>query len=76
MLTYTSQKQLSLFDFRTPFGQALSVENRWVKLSKLLDWDKLVSVYAKSMSSDKGATSIDARIKNENKEKRKTNAVK
>lgn len=62
MLTYTSNKQLSLFDFRSPFEQKLSPNNRWVKLANLLDWDKLVSIYARTMSSTQGAPGIDARI--------------
>src|SRR5690554_2441174 len=31
-------------------------------MAKLLDWDKLAEVYAKSFSSTKGAGSIDARV--------------
>lgn len=62
MFSYKSTKQLSIFDFRTPFEQKLSPNNRWVKLAQLLDWDALVAVYARSMSSDQGAPGIDARI--------------
>jgi len=62
MLSYRSTRQLSIFDFRTPFEQKLSPGNRWVKLANLLDWDALVSVYARSMSSDQGAPGVDARI--------------
>ncbi len=62
MFLYKSSKQLSIFDFRTPFEQKLSPNNRWVKLVQLLDWDALVAVYARSMSSDQGAPGIDARI--------------
>lgn len=62
MFTYKSQRQLSIFDFRTPFEQELSPDNRWVKLANLLDWDGLVAVYAKTMSCDHGAPGIDAHI--------------
>ena len=62
MFKYRSQKQLSIFDFHTDFESKLNPENRWVKMAKLLDWDKLAEVYAKSLSSTMGAGSIDARI--------------
>lgn len=62
MFKYRSQKQLSIFDFHTDFESKLNPENRWVKLAKLLDWDKLADVYAKNFSSTMGAGSIDARI--------------
>ena len=62
MFKYRSQKQLSIFDFHTDFESKLNPDNRWVKLAKLLEWDKLASVYAKNFSSTMGAGSIDARI--------------
>lgn len=62
MLTYSSQNQLSLFDFHSKFGTHLSPNNRWVKLANLLDWDRLLSIYSRSMSSKKGAPSINARV--------------
>lgn len=62
MFKYRSQKQLSIFDFHTEFESKLDPENRWVKMAKMLDWDKLADVYAKSLSSDLGAGSIDARV--------------
>jgi len=62
MFKYRSQKQLSIFDFHTDFESKLDPDNRWVKMAKLLDWDKLAEVYAKNFSSTMGASSIDARI--------------
>ena len=62
MINYSSQKQLSIFDFKTEFVSKLNPENRWVKLANLLDWDKLASVYLHSLSSNMGAPGIDARI--------------
>lgn len=62
MTNYTSQNQLAIFDFRLDFESKLNPKNRWVKLSKLLDWDKLAEVYGKQMSSNMGARGIDARI--------------
>ena len=62
MFKYRSQKQLSIFDFHTDFESKLDPNNRWVKMAKMLDWDKLAEVYAKNFSSKTGAGSIDARI--------------
>ena len=62
MLKYTSTKQINLFEFKHPFEAELDPENRWVKLSKIIPWDKLVSIYSKSLSSTKGKQSIDGRL--------------
>lgn len=44
---FVSQNQLVLAEFESPFERHLNPENRWVKLSNLLPWDELVSVYRK-----------------------------
>lgn len=62
MLKYTSTKQIDLFEFKHPFETSLDSENRWVKLSKIIPWDKLVKIYSKSLSSTKGKQSIDGRL--------------
>lgn len=62
MFKYRSQKQLSIFDFHTDFESKLDPNNRWVKMAKMLDWDKLAEVYAQTFSTNMGAGSIDARI--------------
>ncbi len=46
MIRYTSQHQIELFEFEHPFEVELDKNNRWVKLSKLLPWDRLVSIYS------------------------------
>jgi hypothetical protein len=43
--TYVSQNQLSIDGFDTPFGKDLDLNNRWVRLSKNIPWDQLVSIY-------------------------------
>jgi len=48
--------------FSTPFEQELDVENRWIKFSKVLPWDKLSSFYYSRMHSSMGAGTIDAQI--------------
>jgi len=62
MIRYNSTKQLSIMEFQTPFQLKLDKGNRWVKLSALIPWDELASIYYQAMSSDKGAPGVDARI--------------
>ena len=51
---YISPNQLTICGFETPFEQALTSENRWVKLNKLLPWDKMVAQYDKGFKSTEG----------------------
>ena len=62
MIRYTSSNQLSIEQFKTPFQLSLDVNNRWVILAGKMPWDKLASIYHKTLSSDQGAPTIDARI--------------
>jgi len=62
MIRYTSQNQMSIEEFKTPFQVRLDKNNRWVKLGESLPWDALAQIYYRSMSSDMGAPAIDARI--------------
>lgn len=62
MFNYTPQNQLEIFDFKTEFESKLYPKNRWVKMAKLLDWDRLAAVYSQNFSSTMGAKGIDARI--------------
>ena len=48
--------------FATPFEQELDLDNRWVKFSKLLPWNKLNGYYYSRMDKKMGAGAIDARI--------------
>jgi len=54
MIRYTSQHQIELFEFEHPFEEELDKNNRWVKLSKLLPWDRLAGIYSQSLSSERG----------------------
>lgn len=40
------RKQVSIDEFITPFGGKLSADNRWVKLSQVIPWDKIEDRYA------------------------------
>lgn len=44
---YVSQNQLTLSGFESPFYEQLDAGNRWVRLSKQIPWDSLVSIYQK-----------------------------
>ena len=62
MIKYTPASQLSLQLFKTPFDQALSAENRWVKMAALVPWDEMATVFLRSMSANEGRPSVDLRI--------------
>ena len=59
---YVSPNQLTLPGFETPFEQALTTENRWVKLSSLIPWDSIVNLYDKQFKSTEGRPPINGRI--------------
>jgi len=62
-LEYRSQNQLTLAGFETPFNQKLNPSNRWVIMSKQIDWDSIVSYYSKNLKNQKtGASSINPRV--------------
>lgn len=62
MINYTSQNQLSLDLFKSPFETELDKENRWVKLAALIPWDGLANVYSRNLNSTEGRLSVDVRI--------------
>ena len=50
-------------NFYLPFGGKLKSNNRWVKLAKLIPWDKFEDIYAKNFSNTgEGAPAKSARI--------------
>jgi transposase, IS5 family len=60
---YTSQNQLLLPGFETPFDQHLNPSNRWVVLAKKIPWDSIVGVYQSQMqNSETGADGINPRV--------------
>jgi hypothetical protein len=62
MIRYTSTKQLSIFDFKTPFETTLSPDNRWVKLSDIIPWEVFSESYLKGMSSNLGRPGLSPRM--------------
>ena len=59
---YVSPNQLTICGFETPFAQHLTSENRWVKLSRLIPWDKIVTRYDLQFKSAEGRPPISGRI--------------
>jgi IS5 family transposase len=60
---YSSQNQLAIPGFETPFAQHLYAENRWLILAAKIPWDSIVSVYEKQMhNSQTGADGINPRV--------------
>lgn len=62
MFRYTSQRQLTIEEFTTPFGAGLNPKNRWIQLEAIIPWDEMAKIYSKRVSPDQGAPTIDPRI--------------
>jgi hypothetical protein len=62
MIRYESAAQLTIEEFKTPFQKSLLPDNRWVKLSKEVPWDKFASRYMSMMNEDIGREGISPRI--------------
>ncbi len=62
MIKYTSENQLSIEEFKTPFQARLSADNRWVKLSQAVPWDKFASAYMSMMNIGFGRPGVSPRI--------------
>ena len=46
--------QMALEGFYAPFAERLSSENRWVKLSRKMPWDKIEEEYLKNIDLKNG----------------------
>jgi IS5 family transposase len=60
--SYISPNQLTLAGFETPFVNQLNKDNRWVKMSQAIPWDKIVPYYDQLFSSSEGRAPISGRI--------------
>jgi len=56
--------QMTVEEFIAPFGGKLDAENRWVIMARLMPWDMIEDIYAKSFKSDNldGRPPIPSRI--------------
>ena len=60
---YISANQLELVGFESPFTKNLDPNNRWVKLSKQIPWDKIANVYQRQLNNSiTGAGGINPRV--------------
>jgi len=62
MICEQDPNQLSLSGFESFFERELDKDNRWVKLSRSIPWDKLSEAYAKKLSVDQGRPAKPARL--------------
>jgi hypothetical protein len=53
---------LTIEGFETPFENSLSSENRWVKLAKVVPWDRFANIYMKKMRIDFGRPGFSPRM--------------
>ena len=61
MVKYQSVRQLKIEEFKTPFLKSLLPDNRWVKLSKVVPWDKFAAIYMTVMNTETGRPGISPR---------------
>ena len=54
--------QMTLEGFYAPFAERLSSDNRWVKLSREMPWDKIEEEYLKNIDLKNGRPAISSRI--------------
>ena len=62
MIRTPSSKQLTIAEFDWPFETVLDKNNRWVKLSRCIPWDKLAESYYQGFPADRGRPAKDARL--------------
>jgi len=62
MIKYTSTRQLSIEEFKTPFYYGLDKTNRWARLVEQIPWDDFTRIYAKALCEDFGRPALDARV--------------
>lgn len=62
MIRSFSSKQLTLAEFDWPFQTDLDENNRWVKMSQCIPWDKLAEFYYQGLSAETGRPAKDARM--------------
>jgi hypothetical protein len=62
MINYISSRQTKIEEFATPFEMEIDCQNRWVKLSNLIDWDILVKGYVAKMNFTEGRPAVSPRV--------------
>ena len=62
MVHYESTKQLTIEEFKTSFQQKLLANNKWVRLSKVVPWDRFAKIYMQMMDRKMGRPGLSPRI--------------
>ena len=62
MFKKRDRNQLNLFESNRRFVVEINPENRWVKLSEKMPWDRIEDHYAQNMCEDNGRMAISSRI--------------
>lgn len=62
MIRHTSDKQMPLSGFETPFESTLDENNRWVKLAQIIPWDELAEAYYSNLDRTQGRPAKAARL--------------
>lgn len=53
---------MTLQGFETPYFELLDPENRWVKLSGIIPWDEVVSIFEKNLRNHTGRPPVNGRV--------------
>ena len=62
MINRENPRQLSIEEFRHPFGTKLDGNNRWVKLADVMPWEVLSEIYNAALSVSSGRPALSARV--------------
>lgn len=62
MYRENDKTQLTFENFHLPFGGRLDKENRWIKLSQIIPWDEIETMYSGNFSSTQGAPAKPLRM--------------
>ena len=54
--------QMVMEHFSMPFGGKLDPDNRWVRLAKIMPWDRIEEIYIRTMSTETGRRAFPSRI--------------
>ena len=54
MYKFNRNSQITFSDFNQPMGMKMNANNRWVKKSEMIPWDKIEEKYAELFPSNTG----------------------
>lgn len=62
MIRYESTSQLTIEEFKTPSRTYFLTDNRWFTSSKIVQWDRVASIYISKMDSAFGRLGVCLRV--------------